>query len=172
MEAVEKSKKTALPRLIYALGIRGVGEHIARVLAEGFGDLKSLMEATEDELLATYEIGPETAASILDFFKERHNLSVINKLEKAGVVFETKKKAAKGGLAGKVFLFTGTLSGFARDEAKALVESMGGIAAASVNKKVDYVVAGLEAGSKLNKAKELGLKIITEEEFKKMAQAM
>ncbi len=176
LTAIVKSKRTTLPRLIYGLGIRGAGEHVARVLAENFGDLKNLAEATEDELLAAHEIGPEIAASVIGFFKERHNLNVIKKLEKAGVRFETiphRSQAElgnekKGALSGKVFLFTGTLSGFTRGEAKDLVESLGGKAAAGVGKKVDYVVAGTEAGGKLDKARELGLKIIDEEEFKKM----
>lgn len=171
LKAIEKSKKTTLTRLIYGLGIRGIGEGMARVLAENFGDLKNLMAATEDELLATHEIGPETAASVLGFFKEKHNLDVIKKLEKAGVVFEARDKAKRGTLAGKVFLFTGALSGFSREEAKALVESMGGVAAAGVSKKVDYVVAGVEAGGKLDKARGMGLRIITEEEFKALTRS-
>lgn len=169
MKAIEKSKRPALERLIYSLGIHGVGEHMAKVLADRFGALKPLMEATEEELLATREVGPETAASILDFFRERHNLTVIEKLERAGVEFPVKKKKEGGRFAGKVFLFTGTLESLTRDEAKDLVEAGGGEAAVGVNKKVDFVVAGTEPGSKLEKAKKLGLKIIDEEEFKRMA---
>ncbi|MBI5587380.1 MAG: NAD-dependent DNA ligase LigA [Deltaproteobacteria bacterium] len=169
MKAIEKSKHPTLERLIYSLGIHGVGEHMAKVLADKFGDLKSLMEATEEDLLATHEIGPETAASILDFFREKHNLTVIEKLKMAGVEFPVKKKKEGGRFAGKVFLFTGGLESLTRDEAKDLIEAGGGEAAAGVNKKVDFVVAGAEPGSKLEKAKKLGLKIIDEEEFKRMA---
>ncbi|MBI5903628.1 MAG: NAD-dependent DNA ligase LigA [Deltaproteobacteria bacterium] len=168
LNAIDKSKRPALERLIYGLGIRGVGEHMARVLADRFGDLKSLMEATIEELLETYEIGPETAQSIVDFFRERHNREVIRKLEDAGVAFPKKTREKRGTLAGKVFLFTGTLESFSRDEAKALVEAEGAEGATGVSKKVDYVVAGAEPGSKYEKAKEMGLKIIDEDEFKKM----
>lgn len=167
MKAIEKSKRPTLERLIFALGIHGVGEHMAKVLAERFGDLKSLMEASEEELLDTHEIGPETARSILDFFKEKHNLKVIEKLKRAGVEFPVRKKEG-GRFSGLVFLFTGTLESFTRDEAKDIIEAGGGEAAAGVSKKVDFVVAGAEPGSKLEKAKKLGLKIIDEEEFKRM----
>jgi DNA ligase (NAD+) len=168
LKAIENSKRPTLERLIFALGIHGVGEHMAKVLAERFGDLKSLMDSGEEELLETHEIGPETARSILDFFKEKHNLTVIEKLSKAGVEFPVKKKAEGGRFAGKVFLFTGGLKTLTRDEAKDLVEAEGGEAASGVSKKVDFVVVGEEPGSKLDKAKTLGLKIIDEEEFKRM----
>ncbi len=168
LNAIEKSKHPTLERLIYALGIRGVGEHMARVLADRFGDLKSLMEADIEELLDTYEIGPETAHSIVDFFRERHNREVIRKLEDAGVAFPKKAREKRGALAGKVFLFTGTLESFTRDEARALIEAEGGEGASGVSRKVDYVVAGSEPGSKYEKAREMGLKIIDEEEFRRM----
>ncbi|MBI5644148.1 MAG: NAD-dependent DNA ligase LigA [Deltaproteobacteria bacterium] len=167
LDAIERSKRPALERLIYALGIRGVGEHMARVLAGEFGDIDALAKATEEELMSTYEIGPETARSIADFFMERHNIGVLKKLEEAGVVFPKKEKKA-GKLAGKVFLFTGTLKSFTRDEAKDIVEAAGGEAAGGVSKKVDYVVSGEEPGSKSQKARAMGLKIIDEEEFKKL----
>lgn len=167
IRAIENSKKPTLERFIFALGIRGVGEHMARLLAKKFGDLDSVMNAGEKDLLETYEIGPETATSIIDFFKEKHNRDVIEKLKKAGLEIHGRKKGG-GKLGGKVFLFTGTLKSFTRDEAKELVESEGGEAAASVSKRVDYVVAGDEPGSKYERAKELGLKIIDEEEFGKL----
>lgn len=167
IDAIERSKEFTPERFVYALGIRGVGEHMARVLALRFGSLEHLMKANEDELLGTPDIGPETAASIIDFFKEKHNRQVIEKLEKAGVVIEAKKPAA-GGLSGKVFLFTGALKSLTRDEAKDLVEASGGEAASSISKKVDYVVVGEEPGSKFEKARELGLKIIDEDEFKRL----
>lgn len=168
ISAIEKSKHPTLERLIYALGIKQVGEHMARVLAEKFGDIHALAKATKEELEETYEIGPETATSIVDFFAEKHNMDVLHKLERAGVVFPKKERKKGGRLEGKVFLFTGGLESFTRDEAKDIVEAEGGEAATGVSKKVDYVVAGVEPGSKLEKAKKMGLKIIDEEEFKGM----
>lgn len=165
--AIAASKRTTLARLIFGLGIRGVGEQTSRVLSERFGSLDALAVATEAELLSTPEVGPETALSIIDFFKEAHNRAVIEKLKISGVVFESGASKV-GKLAGKVFLFTGTLESMTRDEAKDLVEANGGSAAAGVSKKVDYVVAGADAGSKLEKARVLGIKIINEKEFKVM----
>jgi len=167
IDAIAASRQTTLTRLVFGLGIRGVGEQTSRVLSERFGSLDALAAATEAELLSTPEVGPETAISIIDFFKEDHNIAVIEKLKKAGVVFETGTSKV-GRLAGKVFLFTGTLTSMTRDEAKELVEAHGGSAAAGVSKKVDYVVAGADAGSKLEKARKMGLEIIDEEAFKKM----
>ncbi len=167
LRAIENSKKPSLGRFIFALGIRGVGEHMAALLEKKFGSLDSLMNASEEDLLGTYEIGPETARSILDFFIEKHNRDVIDKLKKAGLDLQESKRAG-GRLTGKVFLFTGTLQTFTRDEAKAIVESEGGETASAVGKKVDYVVAGKEPGSKYDKAKETGLKIIDEAEFRRL----
>ena len=169
MNAIEKSKKTpTLERLIYALGIRGVGEHMARVLARRFGSLSALIEADKETLLKVRDIGPETAISIKDFFSEKHNINVIGKLKNSGVEFPEKEATARGRLFGKTFLFTGKLASFTREEAKRLVEAEGGIIAASISKNVDYVVAGEEPGSKYEKAEKLGLKIITEEDFRKL----
>ncbi|MBI5561067.1 MAG: NAD-dependent DNA ligase LigA [Deltaproteobacteria bacterium] len=177
IESIEKSKTPTLERLIYSLGIRGVGEHMAGVLAREFKSLSPFMkpgmeanmEAKEEELMAVHGIGPETARSIVDFFSEPQNVKVIEKLRKAGVGFPGKK-AGQGVLDGKTFLFTGALRTFSREEAKRLVEEKGGIAAPAVSKNVDYVVAGESPGSKYDKAKALGLKIISEEEFRKMVQ--
>ncbi|MBI5888632.1 MAG: NAD-dependent DNA ligase LigA [Deltaproteobacteria bacterium] len=168
LAAIEKSKHPSLDRLVFALGIHGVGEHMAKLLAKEFGSIEAIINASEDELLATHEIGPETAQSILDFFKEKHNLAVIEKLKKTGVEFKKAERAKKGIFAGMTFLFTGSLNSFSRDEAKELVEAEGGVAVESVSKKLSCVVAGKEPGSKYEKAKALGLKIIDEEEFKKM----
>jgi len=167
IDAIEKSKTPALPRLIYALGVRQVGEHMAHVLAEEFGALEAIIEADKERLLSIHDVGPETAESIFDFFQEPHNIKVIEKLKKAGVVFPQMKRT-KGKLSGKTFLFTGALESFSRDEAKEVVERLGGKTAPSISKKVDYVVAGTEPGSKYDEAKKLGLKIISEEEFKGM----
>jgi len=167
IDAIERSKRPTLPRLIYALGIRQVGEHMARVLAEEFGSLEALMEASYKRLLEVHEIGHETAESIANFFKESHNRRVIEKLKRAGVEFPRMKRV-EGRLSEKTFVFTGALKSLTRDEAKRLVEAEGGKTSSSISKKVDYVVVGEEPGSKYDEARRLGLKIITEEEFKRL----
>ena len=166
IEAIEKSKNRGLARLIFALGIPNVGEHTARLLAEKFKSIDKLMKATEAELLAIKEIGPETASSIVNFFNEEKNRKEIEELKKLGIKMEYEEEEGK--LKGKVFVFTGSLKDFSREEAKEIVEKLGGIVSNSVSKNVDYVVVGEKPGSKYEKAKELGLKIINEEEFKKL----
>ena len=166
LEGIEKSKEKGLARFIYALGIPNVGEHMARLLAERFKDIDKLMNAKEYELLAIKEIGPETASSIINFFKEERNREEIEELKKCGI--KMKYEEEKGILSGLTFVFTGELKDFTREEAKELVEKMGGKVATSVSKNVNYVVVGNNPGSKYEKAKELGLKIINEEEFKKL----
>jgi DNA ligase (NAD+) len=170
LAAIGNSKTPTLQRLIYALGIRQVGEHTARVLANEFGSIETLMGATVERLMEVGEIGPETAESIVDFFREAHNREVLEKLESAGVLFPKAPKMTMGGgdLAEKSFLFTGSLNSVKREEAQRLVEERGGLAVSSVSKRVDYVVAGEAYGSKYEKAKKLGLKIIDEEEFRRM----
>lgn len=167
LSAIESSKNTSLTRLIYALGIRHVGEHTASVLAERFGNIDVLKGATVEELESIHDIGPETARSINAFFREPHNLAVLEKLKNSGFVFpEVKKEIIEHKpLAGQRFLFTGTLSSMTRNEAKALVESKGGKAVSAISKKVDYLVAGKDPGSKYSRALELGVKVIDEEEF-------
>lgn len=167
LNAIEASKATTLARLIYALGIRGVGERMARLLANKFGNLNALMNAEEETLLATSDVGVETAKGILDFFRDGHNLAVIARLLKAGVTCPEKETG--GRLSGKVILFTGSLSRFTREEAKGIVEGEGGEFATGVSMRVDYVVAGSEAGSKYEKALKMGLKIIDEDEFRRLA---
>ncbi|MFQ5441684.1 MAG: NAD-dependent DNA ligase LigA [Thermodesulfobacteriota bacterium] len=167
--AIEASKNPPLEKFIYALGIRGVGEHMAGVLAGKFGNLKSLMEADEETLLKIPDVGPETALAIGDFFAEGHNLSVLKKLEEAGVEYR-KPMRKRGKLEGLTFLFTGALKTLTRDEAKDMVLLEGGAAASAISKKVDYVVEGTEPGGKLEKARKMGIKIIDEEEFKRMAE--
>ena len=163
--AIDKSRETTLPRLIYALGIRDVGEHTAKLLANAFGTLDALKRAKYDDLIKIREIGPEVAKSILAFFAEERNLNLIDKILKGGVTYKIEKATKGGPLDGKTFVFTGTLKRLSRDEAERVVESLGGRPTSSVSKKTDYVVAGEEAGSKLDKAKELGVKVITEKEF-------
>ncbi|MGA2193457.1 MAG: NAD-dependent DNA ligase LigA [Nitrospirota bacterium] len=164
---IESSKARPLERLYYALGIRHVGSRSAEMLAERYGSLDELMAAGEEELQSIYEIGPVMAKSIHDFFKEERNIRVIDKLRRAGVRMseERKKPAAGHKLAGKTFVFTGAMS-MPRSEAEAAVKDMGGKATSSVSKNTDYVVAGADPGSKYEKAKELGVKILTEDEFR------
>ena len=162
--ALEKSKHTTLSRLIYALGIRHVGEHTASLLADNFRELESLRNASYDDLVHIPEIGPEVAKSIILFFEQGGTKDLLGKLERAGVWYEKKEAAAEAKLKGKTFVFTGRIS-MPREEAKSLVERLGGKVALSVSKKTDYVVAGEEAGSKREKAEKLGVKIIGEAEF-------
>ena len=167
--AIGKSKGATLARLIYGLGIRGVGEATAVVLAGEFGSLKKLGNASAEKLEAVQSIGPETAKNIVAFFKEGHNKAVIDRLRVRGIdPTEAVGEQKTGPLAGKVFLFTGTLEGFTRGEAKKLVESLGGTVAPGVSKIVDYVVAGEKAGSKIKKAKKAGLAVIDEARFKEL----
>lgn len=168
MEAIKRSKKTTLGRFLYALGIRHVGEHMAQVLADNFGSLEVLKEAGKEELVAIEEVGPEVAKSIVGFFKDKNNLNIIDRILKAGVNIEEKKVTIKPALLGKTFVFTGQLDSFARDEAKRIVQGLGGLIGSSVSRKTDFVVVGKEPGSKLEKAKTLGINILSEDEFKKL----
>jgi DNA ligase (NAD+) len=165
LAAVEKSRHTTLARFVFALGIRNVGEATARDLARHFGALDALMEADEAALQRVPDVGPVVAKSIAEFFAEPHNREVIEQLRAAGVRWEEGAPAAgaAGAAAGKTFVLTGTLPNLSRDEAKALIEAAGGKVAGSVSKKTDYVVAGAEAGSKLDKAQALGVAVIDED---------
>ncbi len=168
LAAIEQSKTPPLEKFLYALGIRHVGEHMARVLARSFKTLEVLMTATEDDLLAIRDIGPEVASSITGFFGEQSNRKVIEKFRKAGVKPVEKSHPKDARLAGKSFVFTGTLGRLTRNEAKEIVESLGASATESVTKTTDYVVAGESPGSKIEKARASGIKIIDEKEFLKL----
>lgn len=169
IDAIDASKQTTLARFIYALGIRHVGEHVARVLAARFPTIEDLEKASIEDLMEVDEVGPRVAESIKNFFGQARNKQVVDSLVATGVRYEkAARNAEPGPLAGKVFVFTGSLQTMKRAEAKNLVEERGGTAAAAISKKVDYVVAGAEAGSKLEKARDLDLKVISEEEFRKM----
>ena len=170
IDALEKSKKTSLDRLLYGLGIRHIGQHLAKVLTEHYPDIESLSKASVDELMQIPEIGPEVATSIKDFFSRKENLKVISELEDLGVRYPKKKIQVEGKLKGLTFVFTGEMDNFTREEAKRLVEEKGGRVTSSVSKKTDYVVAGKNPGSKLDKARRYGVKIIGEEEFTKLIQ--
>ncbi len=163
LDAIDKSRHTTFGRLIYALGIRHVGEHTASLLASHFKNMDELRNATYDELVSIPEIGPEVARSIILFFEHESTDRLLRKLEDAGVRYEPAEEGEKT-LAGKTFVFTGRIS-IPREEAKMLVEQLGGRVSSSVSKKTDYVVAGEDPGSKLAKAQQLGVKIIDEDEF-------
>jgi DNA ligase (NAD+) len=172
MAALERARGTTLERFIYALGIRHVGESTARDLARHFGSLEAVMDASEDELLQVSDVGPVVAASVARFFAERHNREVVEQLRAAGVHWKEGRAAPRvaGGLAGKTFVLTGTLPNWTRDEAKERIEAAGGKVAGSVSKKTDFVVAGADAGSKLDRAVELGVTVIDEARLKTMLE--
>ncbi len=170
LREIENSKKLPLERVIYGLGIRMVGERTAQFLAEHFGSMDALMAASEEELQAVNEIGPRVSQSIREFFDEPKNVALVEKLREAGLTFEGEKKQRGTALAGKTFVLTGTLERHTRDEAKKLIEDAGGKVSGSVSKKTDYVVAGEEAGSKLDKAKELGVSVIGEKEMEELVK--
>jgi DNA ligase (NAD+) len=165
LEEIEASKKLPLERVIYGLGIRFVGERTAQFLAEHFGSLDAVMKANAEELEEVNEVGPRIAESIVEFFADEHNRKLVSDLRKAGLTFTGQKKEKGTKLAGKTFVLTGTLARHTRDEAKKMIEDEGGRVSGSVSKKTDYVVAGSDAGSKLDKARELGVNVIGEEEL-------
>jgi DNA ligase (NAD+) len=167
---LERSRKTSLERLIYALGIRNVGESTARDLARHFGDLEPLARATEEELLQVPDVGPIVARSIRQFFDEPHNRQVIGDLVRRGVHWDKVVPAPRRVGQVKSFVLTGTLSRMTRDEARAAIEAKGHKVAGSVSKKTDYVVAGQDAGSKLERARALGVPVLEEKEFIEMLQ--
>jgi DNA ligase (NAD+) len=164
LNALETSKNTTLARFIYALGMRNVGEATAKDLAKHFGSLNALMKADTEQLLEVNDVGPVVAESITNFFSEAHNQTVIAELIAAGIHWPESegKQAASGNFLGKTLVLTGTLPTMSRDTAKELIEAAGGKVSGSVSKKTDYVVAGAEAGSKLDKAQELGVAILDE----------
>jgi DNA ligase (NAD+) len=168
IDAIEASKTKPLSKFLYALGIRHVGETTAEDLARRFSRLDDFFHLSEEDLREVEGIGPEVSASVFQFFRDKKNKESIERLKKAGVTVIEPKVKAKAKLAGKTFVFTGALKSFGRDEARDVVASMGGMTASSVSKKVDFVVVGEDPGSKFDKAKELGIKTLTEEEFRKL----
>ncbi len=165
---IAESKKLPLERVIFGLGIRFVGERTAQFLAEHFGSLDAIMNATAEQLEEVDEVGPRIAESIVEFFGDEHNRKLVGDLRKAGLTFTGQKKEKGTKLAGKTFVLTGTLARHTRDEAKKLIEDAGGRVSGSVSKKTDYVVAGNDAGSKLDKARELEVEVIGEDELEKL----
>jgi len=171
--AIAKSKDTTLGRFVYALGIRNVGEVTAKDLARHFGGIDALMDAGLDELQQAPDVGPVVAESIAGFFREKHNREVIRQLQAAGVHWkegEPARAPGTGPFAGKIVVLTGTLAAMTRDEAKDRIESLGGKVSGAVSKKTDFVVAGAEAGSKLDKARELGVAVLDEKQFLEMVK--
>ena len=170
LAALEKSKQTTLPRFLFGLGIRHVGEATAKELARHFGQIDAIMAASEEELLAVNDVGPIVARSIRTFFDQPHNREVVEQLRACGIHWPDGQAAvlAHRPLAGKTFVITGSLPGWSRDQAKAQLEAAGAKVAGSVSKKTDFVLAGLDAGSKLDKALALGIAVIDEATCKEM----
>lgn len=172
LAAIAESKNRPLSRFIHALGIRHVGTHLARVLAEHFGSLQAIELASREDLVAIHEIGEQIADSVVHFFRSPHNRKILKQLEKAGVVPEPVEQKTGTSLTGKSFVFTGALTRLSRQEAQALVEKMGGKATSSVSKKTDFLVAGEAVGSKYQKALDLDVTILSEEEFLKLIEGI
>ncbi len=168
---IKQSKKLPLERVIFGLGIRFVGERTAQFLAEHFGSMDALLSATEDELIEVNEVGPRIAKSISEFFREPKNRDLVAQLRDAGLNLSGAKKQRGTTLAGKTFVLTGTMPRYSRDQAKKMIEDAGGRVSGSVSKKTDYVVAGDDAGSKLDKAKELGVAVIDEKAMEQLLQS-
>jgi DNA ligase (NAD+) len=174
VDALEKSKQTTLARFLFALGIRHVGETTAKDLARHFGNLDAVIQADNARLLLVPDVGPVVAQSLIEFFSEAHNLEVVQQLRALGVHWEEHEGVSTQvlPLSGKTFVLTGTLPNLSRDEAKSRLEGLGAKVAGSVSKKTDYVVAGAEAGSKLDKARELNITVLDEETFIELIKQM
>lgn len=170
-KAVEKSKENDLGKLIFALGIRHIGQKAAKLLADRFSDMDGIISASKEEILSIDGYGDIMAESVTDFFSHPQAVELINDLKAAGVNMRSEKKVVDNRLEGKTFVLTGTLSRFTRTQASEIIETYGGKTSSSVSKKTDYVLAGEAAGSKLQKAQDLGVKIISEDEFAAMIKA-
>jgi len=164
LDALEKSKQTTLQRFVFGLGIRHVGEATAKALARHFGKLDAIMDATEEQLVGVSDVGPIVAKSLRTFFDQPHNREVVEQLRACGVTWQEGEPAAvtPKPLTGQTFVITGTLPTLSRDQAKDMLEAAGAKVAGSVSKKTDYLLAGADAGSKLDKARELGVAVIDE----------
>ena len=170
LREIEQSRKLPLERVIYGLGIRFVGERTAKFLSEHFGSMDALMNASVESLQEVDEVGPRIANSIQEFFAEPRNVALVERLKEHGLNFKGEKKQRGTALAGKTFVITGTLANYSREAAKKLVEDAGGKVSSAVSKKTDYLIAGEEAGSKLDKARELGVPVIDEKQMEQLAK--
>lgn len=171
LNAIEKSKEKPFEKVLFAIGIKQIGERTAKLLAKHFGSLDKLSKASIDEIDDVYEIGPSIAKSVVDFFNDKKNIKLLEKLKTAGLKFEISRDDSsllKAEFKGKVFVLTGTLQKFTRNEATELIEKFGGRTSTSVSKNTDFILAGEEAGSKLEKARKLGIRILNENDFEKM----
>jgi DNA ligase (NAD+) len=169
LNAIKASKNTTLAKFIYALGIRHVGEHMAEVLSDHFGSLEALAKADEETLLNIAEIGPQIAESVIAYFQDPENQKHLKRLLKAGIQFAAQRRTReRGPLAGQTFVLTGTLQNMERAEAKDYIQKAGGKIASAVSKNTNYLVVGADPGSKLQKARELGITILNENEFLKL----
>lgn len=172
LNAIELSKDKPFDKVLFGLGIRHIGERTSKILAKNFHNIDNLIIATEEEITQVHEVGQKIAESVIKFFKDKKNLKNIDNLRKAGLKFETEKKpgseVTNEKVSNKTFVLTGTLERYKRDEAQKIIEDLGGRVSSSVSKKTDYVLAGSEAGSKLEKARSLGVKILEESEFEKL----
>jgi len=168
LASIEQSKEKPFEKVLYAIGIRHIGERSSKLIALHFGSMQALTEAGEEDIDNIHDIGPAIAKSVHDFVRDKKSIELIHRLENAGLKFAIEKNenaAVNENIKGKIFVLTGTLEKYTRDRAKDLIESMGGRVTSSVSKKTDYVLAGYEAGSKLEKAKSLKVKILSEKEF-------
>ena len=170
-KAVEKSKENDLGKLIFALGIRHIGQKAAKLLADRFQDMDGIISASKDDILSIDGYGEIMAESVVDFFSHPQAIELIDDLKAAGLNMRSEKKVIDNRFEGKTFVLTGTLSQFTRTQASEIIETYGGKTSSSVSKKTDFVLAGEAAGSKLQKAQDLGVKIISEDEFSAMIKA-
>ena len=171
LQAIAASKRCPLENFIFGLGIRHVGNHLAKVLTHHFNSLENLAAASHDELLAIHEIGPQVSDSVVAFFSDNNNRNLLMKLQELGLTPQASERERGDKLQGKIFVFTGSLNRFSRKEGEELVEAQGGRASGSVSKKTDYIVAGPGAGSKLVKAEQLGIKVLSEDEFLQLIES-
>jgi len=168
LDGIEKSKNQPFHRVLFALGIRHVGAGVAKLLADAFNSIDALAAADEEELQSIGQVGPAIAGSIVHFFADKHNREIVRRLKEAGLTLRSERKKAAGKLAGKTFVLTGTLPSYTRTEAGRLIEERGGTVSSSVSRNTSYVLAGEDAGSKLAKARALGIPILSEKEFNAM----
>ncbi|MEO6693591.1 MAG: NAD-dependent DNA ligase LigA [Ignavibacteria bacterium] len=171
LAAIEESKNKPFDKVLFSIGIRHIGERTAKILSKHFENIDNLISSSESEILSIHEVGPKIAESVVKFFKDKNNIDLINRLKKAGLKFSSERKSSdvrNSNFSNKIFVITGTLENYKRDVIQNMIEDLGGRVSSSVSKKTDYVIAGADAGSKLEKAKSLKVKVIDEKEFQSM----